>query len=317
MKTVGLVGASGLVGEKLFYLLRNRLADKIRLRLYGNKSVGKRFLFGGKWVTVEPVDNLNADIDFALFATDVDASTKYIPPLADNGVVCIDNSSAYRLRSDVPLIVPSVNPQTIGNAGIIANPNCVTIPVVMVLHALRRYEPTKITVATYQSASGAGRDGLDDLLQRRLPPNTKCFAEGIVDNVLPQIGDICPDGYTSEEHKLIHESRKILGMPNLAVNCFCARVPVTIGHGSFVNVQFAKPYDIADIVGLLRDAPDVILFDKALPTPTKVRNTRYAGVGRLTRDETCENGLNLFVVSDNLLRGAAYNAYQILELLLK
>lgn len=317
MKNVALVGATGLVGEKLLNVLRNNLADKIKLQIYGNKSVGKRLLFGDKWVTVESVDKLMSQRpDFALFATDNDVSLQYIPQLSKNGVVCIDNSSAFRMREDVPLVVPSVNPQTAFGAKIIANPNCVTIPIAMILSALRCLTPTAVTVATYQSASGAGREGLSDLTLRRKPPRAKCFTEGIADNVIPKIGEICPDGYTSEEHKLIDESRKILGLPDLAVNCMCVRVPVTVGHCCFVNVRFQKTFTLDKVKQLLGQSTDLIVLDKCLPMPSLMRNTKYVGVGRLTKDVTCDNGLNLFAVSDNLLRGAAVNAYQILQLLL-
>lgn len=220
------------------------------------------------------------------------------------------------MRKDVPLVVPSVNPRAAFGAKIIANPNCVTIPIAMILHALRGLHPTSLTVATYQSTSGAGKEGLKDLTLCRKPPRTKCFVEGIVDNIIPQIGEICPDGYTTEEHKLIDESRKILDMPDLAVNCMCARVPLTVGHCCFVNVKFGKQCDASEITRLLRQAKDVLVFDNCLPMPKIVRNTKYVAVGRLTKDITCDNGLNMFVSSDNLLRGAAVNAFQTLQLLL-
>lgn len=316
MVTVGIVGESGLVGEKLFSLFNNELSGKVLLRLFGRSTVGKRRLFGTKWIVVEDTSQVvEGKLDYAVFVADEETSLKYIPQLSEKGTVCIDNSSAFRLREDVPLVVPTVNQSAISNAHIIANPNCVTIPVAMVLHALATLCPTKIVVATYQSASGGGREGLLDLTLKRKPPHTKCFPLQLYDNILPVVGSVTPDGYTTEEHKLQNECCKILASPQLAVNCFCARVPVTVGHSSFVNITFAEEVDVARVKALLSNAPDILTFDGIEPTPKMTRNTKYVGVGRIVKDSTA-NAVNLFVVSDNLLRGAAYNAYEILTLLL-
>lgn len=316
MVTVGIVGEGGLVGEKLFSLANCKLTDKVRLRLFGRSTVGKRRLFGSKWITVEDTAELTeGKLDYAIFVADEETSLRYVPYLAKNGTTCVDNSAAFRLNDDVPLIVPTVNGHVIGDSLIIANPNCVTIPIAMILHALQPLNPTKIVVATYQSASGGGREGLLDLTLKRKPPHTKCFPLQLYDNILPVVGNITDDGYTTEEHKLQNECCKILAAPQLAVNCFCARVPVTIGHSCFVNVTFAEQFDTVTVKTLLKNATDILTYEGIEPTPKLTRNTKYVGVGRIVKDKTA-NAVNMFVVSDNLLRGAAYNAYEILTLLL-
>ena len=315
-KTVAVVGATGLVGEKLTEIMQNKLTD-CNVRLFGNTQAGKRVNFRNKRVTIESADSLtNADVDYAMFMANEETAKKYAPVLAERGVICIDNSSYFRLKKDVPLIVPSVNGEKIGGAKIIANPNCSTIQTVIAVNALKQLEPTKLTAVTYQSVSGAGKTGLTDLYEKRGYGRLACFKHPIFDNVIPQIGDVCKDGYTAEERKMLNESRKILGMPKLKVNCFCARVPVSAGHGVFVNLAFRKKADIDEIRELLAKAENVLLMDdpeqNVYPMPMTMRNTKYVGVGRICKDRTA-NAVNMFVAADNLLRGAAYNAYEILE----
>lgn len=315
-KTVAVVGATGLVGEKLTEILQNKLTE-CNVRLFGNTQAGKRVNFRNKRVTIESTDSLtNADVDYAMFMANEETAKKYAPVLAERGVICIDNSSYFRLKKDVPLIVPSVNGEKIGGAKIIANPNCSTIQTVIAVNALKALEPTKLTAVTYQSVSGAGKTGLTDLYEKRGYGRLACFKHPIFDNVIPQIGDVCKDGYTAEERKMLNESRKILGMPKLKVNCFCARVPVSAGHGVFVNLAFRKKADIDEIRELLAKAENVLLMDdpeqNVYPMPMTMRNTKYVGVGRICKDRTA-NAVNMFVAADNLLRGAAYNAFEILE----
>ena len=314
MKTIALAGVGGLVGDKTLQLLQANLAGRVNLRLFGRSEAGKRVQFGGKWVTVEPLDRLiDGDIDYALFTATEEISAKYVLPLAQCGTVCIDNSAVFRLSDDVPLVVPSVNGrQAKGN--IIANPNCVTIPVAMVVNALMDITPTKVSAVTYQAASGGGKEGLADLVLRRKNGRTKCFKMQIFDNVLPLCGKMTDDGHTTEEHKLTNELPKILGMPGLAASCFCVRVPVTVGHSVVLNVTFDRSVTADEVKERLAKATDVLLFAQNVPTTLTVRNTKYVAVGRVVQET--DNCVTMFVTSDNLLRGAAYNAYEILRLVL-
>lgn len=315
MKTVALVGVGGLVGDKLYETMQNGLANQVHLRLFGHSIVGKRKQFGTKWATVEPTANLlKGQIDYALFAADEQTSRSFVPQLANKGTVCIDNSSVFRMQQDVPLVVPSINICSATNCKVIANPNCVTIPVAMVLHQLVQLCPTALTVVTYQSASGAGKNGLADLTEKRKPPKTKAFCQPLYDNVIPQIGDVLPSGYTAEENKLLNEIGKLFDN-TIDVNSFCVRVPVTVGHGAFVNVKFRQKCSVHQAKRLLAQNDDIVLFGKDAPTPQQIRNSKFVGVGRLT--QVNEYSINMFVVADNLLRGAAYNSYEILTFLLK
>lgn len=314
MKTIALAGVGGLVGDKTLQLLQANLAGRVNLRLFGRSEAGKRVQFGGKWVTVEPFDRLlDGVIDYALFTATEEISAKYVPLLAQCGTVCMDNSAVFRLSDGVPLVVPSVNGrQAKGN--IIANPNCVTIPVAMVVNALRDLAPTKVSAVTYQAASGGGKEGLADLVLRRKNGRTKCFETQIFDNVLPLCGKMTDDGHTTEEHKLTNELPKILGMQRLAVSCFCVRVPVTVGHSVVLNITFDGSVTTDEVKERLAKATDILLFAQNVPTPLTVRNTKYVAVGRVVQET--DNCVTMFATSDNLLRGAAYNAYEILQLVL-
>lgn len=316
---IAIVGATGLVGESL----KNIICDKLptaTLQLYGNKSVGKKVQCGNKYATVLPVSNILDNLpDVAMFMANEVVAKEYIPQLAKRGVICIDNSSYFRMHSDVPLVVPCINGHKVAKSKVIANPNCTTIQVAIALHCLRSLRPYKVTVATYQSTSGAGRDGLIDLQENRQYGKLKAFAHPIANNVIPLVGSITESGYSTEEVKMQNECQKILGMP-LAINCFCARVPVSIGHGAFVNVQLEKSFTMPQVRQLLQGESNVLTFfepyDNLLPMPMGIRGSKYVGIGRVVRDQT-SNGINMFVVADNILRGASYNAYEILELALQ
>ncbi|MCM1533799.1 MAG: aspartate-semialdehyde dehydrogenase [Corallococcus sp.] len=316
MKTIAVVGANGLVGEKLTQILQDKALNS-EIRLFGNSSVGKRVAFRHKRVTVESCDRLlDGNVDYAMFMATEDVAKEYAPQLAKRGVICIDNSAYFRLKKDVPLVVPSVNGELIAGKKLIANPNCSTIQVVICVNALKPLKPTKLTAITYQAVSGAGKDGLQDLQSANGYGKLRSFRHPICDNVIPCIGQLRKDGSTSEERKLLDESRKILGLPRLKVNGFCARIPVTTGHGVFVNVQFKEKADVKLVKELLSNEPNVLVMDDAengiYPMPSVIRNTKYVGVGRIYKDPS-SNGINMFTAADNLLRGASYNAYEILE----
>lgn len=318
MISVAIVGASGLVGEAMRSIVAAKMPS-CKLRLFGDKSAGTTVSVGGKAVTIEHVEKLTTLTGgYALFATSNDVSRKWIPVCLNNGVTVIDNSSAFRLDDDVPLVVPCVNGELItADKNLYANPNCTTIQVCVAMNALKSIEPTRMNVVTMQAASGAGREGLIDLMEKRTYGRLGSFAHPIVDNVLPKIGEMNDNGFTSEELKMKFESRKILQLPSLAVNCVCTRVAVSTGHSAWINAQFRKPFSTSQVRELLRQQSMLLLLDNAAadlyPMPSLLRSTRYVGVGRISVDETTENGLNMFVVADNLLRGAAYNAFEIME----
>lgn len=319
MKTLAIVGASGLVGGRLVNIVNDK-RPALAVRLFGNSSVGSKTEVLSRRVTIESCDRLLCgNVDYAVFMANEDIAKRYIPPLSQKGVTCIDNSAYFRLKRDVPLVVPCINGDEIADSKIISNPNCTTIQVVLAINAIKKLEPVKITVATYQSASGAGKEGLVDLTDRATYGRLKSFAHPIFDNLIPCIGSQNANGITSEELKLVNESRKILRMPRLKVNGFCCRVPVSVCHGAYVNVRFRHKADIEEIRNLLMNAPNVLLMDGTgvYPMPTTLRNTKYAGVGRIYADPTDSKSVNMFVVADNLLRGAAYNAYEILEEVIK
>ena len=316
MVSIAIIGATGLVGEKLTEILSDKL-PRANVRLFGNTSVGNKVLYRGKEKIIEDCEKLLTDLpDYAMFMATNEVSAHYIPKLTSKGVTCIDNSSQFRLKRGVPLVVPCINGQQIADNKLIANPNCSTIQVVVAVNALKQLRPTKMTAVTYQAVSGAGKAALTDLYEQSCYGQLQAFRHPICDNVIPMIGEVRPDGFTTEERKLTDESRKILDLPQLKVNSFCARIPVTVGHSVFVNLHFKEKVDLQAIRYLLRNAPNVLLLDDAAnglyPMPMTLRNTKYVGVGRLTKDPTA-NAINFFVVADNLLRGAAYNAYEILE----
>ena len=320
MKTIAIVGACGLVGDKLIDLLSDRLLN-VNVRLFGNSSVGTRVLFRNKPTLIESCDKLlDGGIEYALFMATNEVAKEYVPKLVRCGVTCIDNSSAFRLDHDVPLVVPCINGELIRGKKLIANPNCSTIQVVIALNALKEMQPTKMTAVTYQSVSGAGKAGITDLTKQNNYGKLQCFSHPIYDNLIPCIGKVEDDGFTDEEHKLLHESRKILQLPRLKVNSFCVRIPVTVGHGVFVNLHLKERVSLSKVRRLLRNAENVLLFDDAekgiYPMPMLMRNTKYVGVGRIAKDPTA-NAINFFVVADNLLRGASYNALEILTQALK
>lgn len=326
---IAVVGASGAVGETMLEILaaRGHRARDVKA-LSSERSAGQDVEFGNKQLTLENLSAFDfADIDYALFSAGAAVSKSHAPRAAEAGAVVIDNTSAFRYEDHIPLAVPEVNPQvleTVRPGSIVANPNCSTIQMVVAvapIHAAAGI--TRINVATYQSVSGAGRRGLNELARQtegRLnfrEPEMLAFSQPIAFNVLPQIDELLDNGYSREEMKILWETRKILADPDIGVNATAVRVPVFYGHAEAVHLETRDDIGIDEVLDLLREAPGVTLLDSGTanhPTPV----THAAGkddvfVGRLRRDLSHPRGISLWVVSDNIRKGAALNAVQIME----
>ena len=337
---VGVVGATGQVGTVMRRVLAERSYPLDELRYFASaRSAGTALPWGDDAITVEDAATADpAGLDVALFSAGATSSRELAPRFAAAGVTVIDNSSAFRMDPDVPLIVSEVNPQAIHDArkGIIANPNCTTMAAMPVLKALHDEAGLRrLVISTYQAVSGAGLSGVDELDKqvRQVVDNARAlthdgaavefpvpdkFVDSIAFNVLPFAGKLVDDGSgeTDEEQKLRNESRKILGIPDLAVSGTCVRVPVFTGHSLSINATFAAPISVARAIEVLAGAPGVALSD--VPTPLKAAGRDPSYVGRIRVDPTVEDGRGLvfFVSNDNLRKGAALNAVQIAELLL-
>jgi aspartate semialdehyde dehydrogenase (EC 1.2.1.11) len=324
---VAIVGATGLVGRKMIQVLEERNFPVSRLVLLATeKSVGKEIAFHGKSLKVQRLEPGSCkNIRIALFSAGASVSKQYAPIAVKEGAVVIDNSSAFRMEPDVPLVVPEVNRKDIfKHKGIIANPNCSTIQMVVALKPLHdRYTIKRIIVSTYQSVTGAGQRGVAQLeaeLLNQKVENPK-FPHNIAFNCLPHIDLFFEDGYTKEEHKMIFETKKIMGDQTIKITATCVRVPVIGGHSESVTVEFEKNYDINDVKEILSHAPGVILQDDPMnnvyPMPISAHDRDEVFVGRLRRDTSSENSLNMWIVADNIRKGAATNAVQIAEELIK
>ena len=320
---VAIVGATGLVGRKMIQVLEERKFPIEKLQLLASaKSAGTTIVFNGQSVDVDELTNGSfKGIDIALFSAGGAISKEFAPHAVKAGALVIDNSSAWRMEPDVPLVVPEVNPQDIfKHKGIIANPNCSTIQMVVALKPLHdRWKIKRIVVSTYQGITGAGKKAVDQLegeLAKRTNVEKK-FPHPIAYNVLPQIDLFVDGGYTKEEVKMVNETKKIMGDESIKVTATCVRVPVTGGHSESVNVEFEKPFELNDIYDTLRNAPGITLQDDVAksiyPMPIWSHEKDNVFVGRIRRDETITNGFNLWIVSDNLRKGAATNAVQIAE----
>ena len=323
---VAIVGATGLVGRTALKVLEEKDFSNIQFTLFSSKkSAGTKLEFmGTNYIIQELTENsFNSGFDYAIFCAGGDISKKYIPIATSKKCICIDNSSFYRMNSDVPLVVPEVNPGDIyNNSGIIANPNCSTIQAVVPLKPLdKKYGIKRIVYSTYQAVSGAGREGIEDLKNGFEGFEPKKFPYPIFNNCLPQIDIFMDDGYTKEEHKMIDETRKILHKPDLPITATAVRVPVINCHSESINIELEKDFDIYDVKILLQNFPGIIVVDDLeknyYPIATKADGYDEVFVGRIRRDFSVENGLNLWVVSDNLRKGAASNAIQILEKLIE
>jgi len=329
-RNVAIVGAGGMVGRKFIEVLQKRNFPVGQLRLFGSaRSAGASLLFSGKEYLIEALtDDSFEGIDIALFSAGAAVSRQSSPIAAAASAIVIDNSSAFRMEENVPLVVPEVNPEAmLSFDGIIANPNCSTIQMVMALKPLHDAAKLKrLVISTYQSVSGMGRSAVDEMQEQvrafasgeRLVAGL--FSEQIAFNVLPQIDSFLDDGYTGEEEKMMHETRKIMNLPNLPVTATCVRVPVETGHCISLNVEFETALEPEDARRVLADFPGIVVLDDSAtglyPTPIFSAGKDAVFVGRIRKDASVAFGLNLWIVSDNLLKGAALNTVQIAELVL-
>ena len=328
---VAVAGATGAVGRAMRSILAERgFPVKELVALATQRSAGTRLDYCGEEVIVrELTPDSFEGVDLALFSAGGGTSLKYAPIARDAGCVVVDNSSAWRMDPDVPLVVPEVNPDDVDwHKGIIANPNCSTIQMVVVLKPLHdESKIERVVVSTYQAVSGTGHKAVAELLEQTpkilagTPVQPVVYPHQIAFNCLPHIDVFLEDGYTKEEQKMVNETKKIMGDDSIAVTATCVRVPVQNGHSEAVNLQFAKPLSAARARELLAAAPGVRLVDdpdaKVYPMPIDASGQDDAYVGRIRLDRTVKNGLNLWVVADNLRKGAALNAVQIAELLVE
>ena len=329
---VAVVGATGNVGREILDILaeRNFPADEV-VAVASRRSQGVECSFGDKTLKVKALDHFDfSDVDICLMSAGGAVSKEWSPKIAAQGAVVIDNSSAWRMDPDVPLIVPEVNADAITGftkKNIIANPNCSTAQLVVALKPLHdKAKIKRVVVATYQSVSGAGKDAMDELFSQSKAVftldevQTKKFPKRIAFNVIPHIDVFMEDGSTKEEWKMVAETKKILD-PKIKLTATCVRVPVFVGHSEAINIEFEKPISADEARDLLREAPGVSVLDKreagGYATPIEAAGEDDTYVSRIREDVTIENGLNIWVVSDNLRKGAALNAVQILETLIE
>lgn len=320
---IAVVGATGMVGRKMLQVLSERKLPVDNYYLFASaRSAGKEIEFMDKKLIVEELTPTCFDgknIDIALFSAGAGTSKQFAPIAASKGIIVIDNSSCWRMDPTVPLVVPEVNPQDIAkNHGIIANPNCSTIQAMVALKPLYdAYGIKRIIYSTYQAVSGAGLAGYEDLENGIKGEAPKKFPYPIFGNCLPHIDVFLENGYTKEEQKMIEETRKILGDDSLRITATTVRVPVFHGHSESINVELKKSFDLAELKQVLENAKGLIVQDDTLnnvyPMAVYAEDKDEVFVGRIRRDDSVENGVNLWVVADNIRKGAATNAVQIAE----
>ena len=322
---LAIIGATGLVGRTVVKVLEEKnLPIKEYALFASSKSAGQIFTILGNDYIVKELDERSFDnkFDYAIFCAGSEISKKYAPICIKTGCIVIDNSSYFRMNEDVPLVVPEVNFEDAKqHRGIIANPNCSTIQAMLPLKALDdKYKIKRIIYSTYQAVSGAGKNGLDDLknIDGR---NLKKFPHPIYNNCLPHIDVFLNNGYSKEEMKMINETRKILHKPNLKITATAVRVPIQNSHSESINVEFENDFNINDLLNTLRSFPNIILQDdlssNLYPMAITATNHDEVFVGRVRRDDSVKYGINMWVVADNIRKGAATNAIQIIEKLIE
>ncbi|HSA58234.1 MAG TPA: aspartate-semialdehyde dehydrogenase [bacterium] len=328
---LAILGATGVVGREMIEILAERKFPVGELRLFASeKSVGEEIEWEGKPVKVRLVgDNAFAGIDIVMGDTPTAVSKELIPKAVAQGAVAVDCSSAFRMDPNVPLVVPEVNAAAIArHKGIIAGANCSAIPVAVAVKPIHdQYGVKRLVLSTYQSASGAGKGGTDELAQQttalfsQKDPVLKVFPYRLAFNVIPQIDSFLPGGDTKEEAKIVEELKKMIEAPNMGVTVTAVRVPVFVGHSAAVNIETEKKAQASEVRELLRKIPGVVVKDepakKEYPLPIEAAGQDEVYVGRIREDASIPNGLNLWVAADNLRKGAALNAVQIAEILIE
>jgi len=334
MKTysVAVVGATGAVGNEMIRILEERGFPVGELKLLASeRSLGKSLEYKGKDIPVEVLDeNSFSGVQIGLFSAGGNISEKYAPIAAKAGCIVIDNTSAFRMIPDIPLVVPEVNPEAIAfykNKGIIANPNCSTIQMVVALKPIHDAVKIKrIVVSTYQAVSGTGKKAIEELSEQTKAllnfqePKVKVYPHQIAFNCLPQIDVFVDNGYTKEEMKMVNETKKILNDPSIGVTATTVRVPVFYAHSESVNIETEKKISAEEVKALMSKAPGVLLVDdpknRKYPLAIHAAGRDETFVGRIREDESIPNGINMWIVSDNIRKGAALNAVQIAEILI-
>lgn len=323
---VAVVGATGMVGRTFLKVLEEVKLPVEEYYLFSSaRSAGMELDFMGKKYVVEELTEQSFDrgIDIALFSAGGSTSEKFAPIAASKGCIVVDNSSQWRMDPKVPLVVPEVNPEDIKwNNGIIANPNCSTIQAMVALKPLQdKYGIERVVYSTYQAVSGAGRGGYDDLKNGITGGAPQKFPYPIFGNCIPHIDVFLDNGYTKEEMKMVNETRKILGDDTIRITATTVRVPVYYGHSESINVELRKPFELAELVETLKNAPGLVVQDdvknNVYPMAIDAAGKNETFVGRIRRDESIENGVNLWVVADNIRKGAATNAVQIAQKLIE
>ena len=323
---VAVVGATGLVGGELIKVLEERKFPVTEfIPVASEKSVGQSILFNGKQYKVVGLQTAVDSVpDIALFSAGGSTSTEWAPKFAEKGTIVIDNSSAWRMDPSKKLVVPEVNSNVITKTDkIIANPNCSTIQMVVALKPLHdKYNIKRIVVSTYQSVTGTGKKAVDQLMNERNGlEGPKAYPHPIDMNALPHIDVFLDNGYTKEEMKMVHETKKIMGDDSIQVTATTVRIPTMGGHSEAVNIEFENEYNLEDIIPLLQNAPGIVVMDNVkeniYPMPIISKGRDEVFVGRIRRDETQPKTLNMWIVADNLRKGAATNAVQIAESLLE
>ena len=331
---IAIVGITGAVGQQIIRLLEERKFPVGQLKLLASsRSAGSAIVFQGREIIVEEaVPESFAGIDIAFFSAGGDISKVLVPHAVVSGAVCIDNTNAYRMDPETPLVVPEVNIGKINeHKGVIANPNCSTIQMVVALKPLYdRYGISRVIVSTYQAVSGAGSLAIDELTAQSkdilnnipakpaiLPVSSLPIKHQIAFNAIPQIDKFLDNGFTNEEMKMMNETKKIMGNDKIAVTATCVRIPVVYGHSESVYVELEQDFAMEDVIHLLSNAPGIVLQDnpaeQSYPLATEAAGKLDTFVGRVRRDLSNPKALNMWIVSDNLLKGAAWNAVQIAE----
>lgn len=325
MISCAIIGATGLVGSTFLKVLEEKKLNIDEYYLFASsKSKGKKVTFMNKEYEIEELnDNVPPKkFTYALFSAGSNVSEKYAKEFNKYGTIVIDNSSKFRMDENVPLIVPEINIKEAYNKPLIANPNCSTIQAVIALFPLhKQYAIRRIVYSTYQAVSGAGISGINDLIETSLGKEPQKFPYKIYNNCIPQIDDFLDSGYTKEEEKMINETRKILNDYTIDITATCVRVPVFNSHAESINVEFKREFDIENLKQLLASSPGIAILDdikeKVYPLNTFATNKDDVFVGRIRKDYSQKNTLNLWVVADNIRKGAASNAVQILEKLIE